>query len=341
VGKSHPVIELNGNRYDANSGKILNSTNNQILHQAMGGTHVDGFGKPKAHTRSHPAPQHGSHRKPQRSQTLMRHSVKKPRSSSIHPAADTAKQVSTLHNISEKERLKRAGGIPKSPQISKFGSGTEVVKKLNQVLHVKEPPAQVDMVPPVSVNTHAITNPFHKALQEATAHTQPRLKKHSLRVRTAKRLRVSPKMLNFGAGVLAFLLLGGFFAYQNVPNLSMRVAAARAGVHAALPGYQPSGFSMNGPIQAHPGQVTLSYHSNSDERQFTINQRTSSWNNEALLENYVAVNKHPYQTFEAENKIIYIYDQSNATWVDKGVWYQVEGNSSLNSDQLLRLARSL
>lgn len=271
----------------------------------------------------------------------MRTSVTKP---TIHRSkSSVVSPVVIPHTFTEQQRLERANLSKKNPQVSRFGIQLQPLKKITQILTVKEMPKEEPII-----LSHAsapagktIINPFESALHSASAHTAPKLKKPHLRARTAKRLKVSAKVLNIGVVSFALLLLGGFIAYQNVPNFSMRIAAAKAGVHAGLPGYQPSGFSLRGPIEAEPGQITLNYHSNSDNRQFTISQHNSSWTNESLVENYVAMNQRPYQTYQASDKTIYIYDDNNATWVNNGVWYKIEGNSSLNSDQLLRLATSL
>lgn len=142
-------------------------------------------------------------------------------------------------------------------------------------------------------------------------------------------------------GGLAALLLTGFFVYQNIPNLSMRVASTRAGFSAQLPGYKPAGFSQEKLVSYAPGKVTVSFRSNSDERQFQLTQQSSNWNSQALADNYLAKADKQYQTFQASGKTIYIYDNSSATWVNGGVWYQIEGQSDLSSDQLLKIANSI
>jgi hypothetical protein len=98
---------------------------------------------------------------------------------------------------------------------------------------------------------------------------------------------------------------------------------------------------MAGPIQYQPGEVTLNYRSTSDQRGFNVVQKNSSWNSETLLENFVTAANKPYQTFQANGRTIYIYDGNKATWVDGGIWYNIDGQSNLNSDQLLRIAGSL
>src|SRR5690606_30980207 len=90
---------------------------------------------------------------------------------------------------------------------------------------------------------------FERALHQAESHKQPKLKAPKRLHRTATKLRTSPRTLRRATGLAAVVLLAGFFAYQNAPHLSMRVAAARAGVQAELPDYRPAGFSMNRRIQ--------------------------------------------------------------------------------------------
>jgi hypothetical protein len=156
-----------------------------------------------------------------------------------------------------------------------------------------------------------------------------------------KKLGVSRRALSMSSAVLAVALLAGFFAIQNVPNLSMRVAATRAGFDAAMPGYKPAGFSFKGPIKYSPGQVSVSYESNTDARSYEVKQKASNWNSDALLANFVVAEGKQYQTFLDRGRTLYIYDQSNATWVDDGVWYQIEGQSNMTTDQLIRIASSI
>jgi hypothetical protein len=135
--------------------------------------------------------------------------------------------------------------------------------------------------------------------------------------------------------------MAGYFAYNNVPNLAMKVASTRSGTPGALPDYSPSGFALGGPIKYSPGQIQISYSSNTDDRSFTITETKSEWNSDALLDNHVAANSRAYQTFQDNNKTIYIYDEDVASWVDNGIWYELNGNKSLNTDQILRIANSL
>jgi hypothetical protein len=98
---------------------------------------------------------------------------------------------------------------------------------------------------------------------------------------------------------------------------------------------------LAGPVQYSAGQITISYKSNSDDRNFQLVQRNSDWNSQSLLNNFVTREDEKYLTYQDKGKTIYVYDGNNATWVSGGIWYQVEGKSSLSSDQLLKIASSL
>jgi hypothetical protein len=340
----HNTIQLNGRHYDARTGKLL-SAHEKVTQGSSSyvkprspqtGAALDGFARK---TRS--AKQ--IHQRTEKSKTLMRHAVKKPSQPKAKPGAARVHHHPTPHLDIDPGRHSRASTISKSHMVSRFGEGHKDIKPVTSVLPVQPEPE----APPISpLGQHhqvfdANIQPLslEKAIRHATSHKQP---KHTAkRHRLAHRLKVGHKTANIAAASLATVLLAGFIAYQNVPNLAMRVATARAGVQGSLPAYHPAGFALNGPIQYKPGQITISYKSNSDSRGFQVSQKTSEWNTETLREKYVATERRAYQTFQDGDRTIYIYEGNNATWVDEGVWYQIEGQSSLNSDQLLRIAGSM
>lgn len=348
------VITINGKRYDAKTGRLLDSSAS-AKHAAPkptakkhNGPSIDGFSRRPAG--SHIVAAHAIHKKTERSKTLMRGAVKKPASTKVHSTAahtshhkaHAAEPAITLNNH---ERAARAATVSKSKLISRFGSqpAADSSIKHTSLAHLPVKPA-----PPITTHGSApiisrpdTVNPFQNAIDNANSHEQPLHRKASRRHRIARALRVKPRTVSLGSFLLAGMLLGGFFVYQNIPNLAMKVAAARSGVNASLPGYKPAGFALNGPIKYSSGKISISYRSVSDERAYQVTQSTSEWNSETLLENFVAVDRRAYQTYQDKGKTIYIYNDNNATWVDGGVWYQVEGRSSLNSDQLLRIANSL
>lgn len=339
---------LNGNRYDALTGELIkdDSGNQKVASTARAhkstpaSSMVDDFVKPRRTSQ----PAKNSQRPVEHSKTLMRSAVKKPKPQKNSP--DTTPHIqksAVLKNVVREERAKE---ISRSSLISKFGGEVKRITKFSQLPVTPEPSTHAEREKPTPTSeTHRATPPaptrFQTALANATSHQQPKKSRKHRNHRLAKKLHVSPMALNVSLLVVAFTLLGGYFAYNNVPNLAMRVAATRAGIAGDLPDYQPAGFSMKGPIQYQPGQIAVQFASHSDDRNFTMSQKKSEWNSETLLENYVATNRRAYQTFQDKGKTIYIYDGDSASWVDNGVWYEIDGNEALNTDQLLRIANSL
>lgn len=344
------IIELNGRRYDAQTGKML-PADDTLARKAQPGhspsRSIDGFVKPKSHAPRRVSNTSVPHHQAEKSNTLMRKAVKKP--ATIKPltgkhskkSADIftghVQSLQPAHTLPP-ERLNRAEHVKRSNLIQRFGS--DIQAAVHGSHHSSSRVAQAPVLAvsqPISESREEINSDIEAAL----SHHQPKIKKTPAHHRIARKLRVKPKTLSISAAVMAFMVLGGFFAFSNAPNLSMRVASMKSQVHGTLPGYKPSGFALNGPIKYQPGEIIVSYKSNSDNRNFQITQKTSAWDTESLRENYVNSLKTSYQTVQEKGKTIYLYNDSSATWVDGGVWYKIDGNSQLNTDQVLKLAASL
>lgn len=238
-------------------------------------------------------------------------------------------------------RVKRAEQVKRSNLVSKFGQGgTKIQHPIEQPLETRQViNMEVRPAPemPRKAAVSSVQAVLENGLKNAQSHKQPlHLPKKSRAKKSGK-----SKFINYAAGTLAVLLLGGFIAYQNVPNISMRYAATRSGINASLPGYQPSGFSLNRNIEYNPGQITMEFNSNSDEREFSITQKETTWNSESLYKNYVVAKGGQNQKYEDKGRTIYLYGENNATWVNGGIWYDLNGDSQLNSDQLIRIATSM
>jgi hypothetical protein len=365
VGTQHrDVIEINGKKYDAVTGKMIKEndggsgeeavTVQSVVPQApqSKGAVLDGFTRRPAHG---PGVSHKKHT--QKSQTLMRTAVQKPTTAHSSKKKTMTPEIQKVTAKTPPAREFAAQNTHKSPHISKYGdvSHSSVVKKVEHLPvkhpeHATEPTKQAKKQ---EVSTHT-TNArqirqaktdavISRALTNAHGHEQPphHVAKRTHRRKLAHRLGITPRAMAVSSSVLAVALLVGFFAIQNIPNVSMRVAAARAGFSATMPGYEPAGFGFKGPIQYDDGQVRISFSSHSDGRTYSVVQRESSWNSDALLSNFVVAQKKQFQTYIDRGRTLYIYDGSNATWVDNGVWYQIEGNASMTTDQLVRIAASI
>lgn len=142
------------------------------------------------------------------------------------------------------------------------------------------------------------------------------------------------------AGVLSLfiLLVGGFLVYQNFNKIGVALASSKAGFHVVLPKYNPGGYGLAS-ISSASGEVQTSYHSNSDSRNYTLSEKTTNWDSTDLLNDYVDnVAGLNYQIVNNGGKVIYIYGNKNATWINNGIWYIVTSNNSLSNQQLIELA---
>jgi hypothetical protein len=362
VGVQKNVIEINGKKYDATTGKLVDNARTPMkasLRPAQNIGSIDGFSRKKPTTvnaitkpsKISPARRQAVHAtKPvQKSQTLMRSAVKKPVPKTIQQPVSSDKKISSL-GLSP-HRFEAAKNTPTNTQVYRYGAqpqhSNSVVMKLQPLTVKKEEEVLTHAVPATKVfiqqkpHMSAAAKMIEKSLASATAHEHPQHEAPKKHRKFAHKLGISARTMAISSTVLAGVLLGGFFAVQNVPNLSMRVAAARAGFDANMPGYNPSGFSFKGPINYSPGQVTVSFRSNTDSRNYDVTQRASNWNSDALLANYIIEEDKQYQTYLDRGRTLFIYDGSNATWVDNGVWYQIEGESDMTTDQLVRVADSI
>jgi hypothetical protein len=346
VGKpSKTIIELNGQSYDAKTGKPLNAKQAKPAVQ-----HIDGIvRRPKetgATAKSKTArttASHAAHHKPQSAKTLMRHVVKKPdastsKKSSLKAAAPVGahpkhlpavKPKLSLHSV-DSARQKHAAIVKQSTAIRRFApiaptTFEPVAAKPRSVPHTVAPVA-----PPAPASEYS--SMLDRALQNATSHTQKSPKRHHT---LAKKLSAA------SLSVLVVVGLGALVASQNLPGIRMQLASSKAGIEAGLPSYHPAGFHLQD-ITNGPGAVTINYVSNSnDGRAYTVTEKTSAWDSQALREAFVNQTADSFETAERAGRTIYIYGDNQATWVSGGIWYQVQTEGSLSSRQLVDLAASL
>lgn len=322
------IIEINGRAYDAQTGQPLAPSGGKqaikpstpaSIHKAKSsaGVALDGFVRRPGAKAVRPV---------QKSRTLMRPAVKKPKRGSVKSEANkTPKAKLPGKNAS---RLDRAKKVQKSARVSKFGSRLapkKVVKK-SAKLEVVQPAHRTNLQPAV--------DQLERAMHEATSHLENFAP-------TTKSSRT--KKFAFGSLAAASVIVLGFLAWQMVPSLRVKYAGTKAGFSASLPGYSPAGFGLSDNIESTSGEVALTYGSHADSRSYRIKQSPSNWTSQTLEANYVipTYGANNYQRYESRGKTIYIKDNSNATWVDGGIWYVLEGNATLTSDQLQRIVNSL
>jgi hypothetical protein len=402
VGQDN-IIELNGKRYDAISGALLGDGHiktapaKRAPAQAHRGRTIDGFmrsNKPgtlaptvvkpaqpaKTIAAVQPDKLHSSigknmdiHRvtkvvqphKPERSKTLMRHAVNKPKTTpkpTIKTTAPTemmARPVSTIAKPLEKKlsvssvdpiRLARANQIARSHHIRRFSRAQHQQQRNVSAASFTAPqttrPAARQSAPAQKLS-HSIAlakakqqlaaqqNPidiFEAALAHAVSHEQ-------MPQQYIKRRHPHRRLVNALAGVGAFLVIGGFIAYLNMPAIELQFASVRAGFHAEMPGYRPTGYALDGGVKSSAGQVAMTFRSG--DSSFQITQESSDWDSATLLDQKTDQLGAPVQTVQSKGRIIYIYGNNSATWVNGGIRYEISGSSSLNADDLVSLATSM
>jgi hypothetical protein len=283
---------------------------------------------------------HTVHQKPQKSQTLLRAALRKPA---------PLRQLEPVPIKIEADYAKPTVQHHRSPIISKFG--VEPVKK-------EAPKQEAIATPEAAPRVHPVVTKALAHRPEVAAPAQPQsskeLKEALIRERLAEaqpntehhhaqhhgRRFSQPRLATILTSSLALLLIAGYLTYINLPNISMRVAATRAGIAANYPNYSPDGYHFAGPITYQPGEVNIGFRSNTNDRNFAIKQKASSWDSQAVLDNYVSKKTGTYLTYQERGLTIYSYG-NHAAWVNGGLMYTIDGDAPLSSDQLLRIATSM
>jgi hypothetical protein len=386
VSQKANIIEINGKRYDALSGKLLGDAGvgtvvTPVAQRSSGGS-MDGFVSKKpvaAPVATQVAsvapvatatqqfsdvvrPKSAAHVKPHKttpSQTLMRHAVTKPapslkRHTKVQQRTDvlvkqpsiTVKPKMSSYQLDPK-RVMRAKQTQKHPEANRYAlqrSGPVLAAAAATpaaAITTATPQAAVMASAQAASPRHAshtnATDIFEQALARANSHIEkPVARRHTKH----RRAFFGARSLSVGAAGLAVVLLVGFFAWQQRANLTMRYAATKSGVAASLPGYRPAGFSA-GKFSYSPGLVAVNFQNSASGDSFALIEKSSTWDSQALLDSFVATRSRTYQTIDAAGRTIYTYGNNNATWVDNGVWYQVNSQGSLSTNQLVQLALSM
>lgn len=142
--------------------------------------------------------------------------------------------------------------------------------------------------------------------------------------------------------LVGLLLIGAYIWQINYPNLAFKVAAGKAGISTTMPGYIPSGWKLSNNIKTSPGKVSYSIQTDNSKRKMDITTAKTDWDSQALAENYVTSQSANYLALQAQGLTIYMYGDNQASWINKGNWYRLEGsNHGLTQDQIIKIATSL
>lgn len=271
------------------------------------------------------------HSGPQHSVTLRRRSLQKP--------------VPAKHQIVGHPTVKHMDiSRPKHSNVQRFAphpaGALHPVQKASPDIspvvhpHVAKAHARSEAKQPLTRSLQSASDIKDHALKTAVENTH---KRQPLRTRLRSRQRVMAIL----SATFAIVLLGGYVTYLNMPALSVRVAAAQAGIDAGYPNYRPDGYALNGPVTYSQGEVAMNFKANGGSQTFTLSQSKSGWDSAALLDNYVTPKAgSDYTPYTERGLTIYTYGD-NAAWVNGGILYTIQGNAPLSSTQMRQIATSL
>jgi hypothetical protein len=367
VSKNTSVIEINGNRYDAVTGQLVGVVKKMTGQVSPASRVMDGFIKKPAdakifskHLSKLPAKKvvaNSAGRQPQKSQTLMRSAVAK------YAEARTAisGSQSKAHSLRPKPgRIVRAETVPKNSKVHRFGGplfAARSIMKNTPVVGQVMPRAGGSATASSSAMVAASAQPLPNLVASLSPHHLERLldealtradyHKDLLRRQLAGnspwgRIKLMSRWLSLGVSFLVVMLLAGFFAWQNIPQVSMRMAASQTHVSATVPSYRPSGFSFAAPVSHSDKAVTIKYQAGANSAQnYSVTQQNSNWDSTTLAAS-VGSKSAQVQTSQVNGTTVYIYGTSNnASWVNHGVLSTLNNQADLSSDQILEIAGSM
>lgn len=315
------TVVINGVTYDAHSGMRLKTS--------VSGPQTTAT--PSVHAAAHSSSEVHAHA--QKSRTLnrkfatMMSDVKKPKAAK-HPMVTRFTPDVTL-----------AGKLHNVPKAASRDISAQTHPHVAHAAAARA--AKVSAAKPATAATLSSTEikqrAVSKALAEAPSHNAPRARVKTPRTKTAKLGRG----FSLAGASLALLLLAGYFTYFNMPNLSVRVAAAQAGINASYPAYHPDGYNLHGPVAYNSGRVSMKFASTGGPQSFTLTESRSVWDSTAVEQNYAQAKWGDGTNTIIQNGLTIYTHNGDAAWVNGGILYTISGNAPLSNAQLSHIAVSM
>ena len=360
----HKTVTINGRAYDAVTGlpvepiSVTNPDKTSIKKTPAPAPAK----KPAPKVNRGTATSEMVHSSMQRSQTLIRRATKKPavpnkpitkrsspghhmdiaKSTSVarfaaHPKVEAPAPVATTATKTTKapSKFKRKPVKPTKSAASKVDTPARIHPLAQRALHRNEAKKPVAAAAAPGTAKEIKDAAISKALATPTPKSKTVTKKNAKG--REKNLR---KFVIIGA--IALVVIAALYAaWRFIPNISVSIAAAQAGIEASYPEYTPDGFSLSQPVTYSEGEVDLKFTSNSNDHYYTVSQARSSWDSSAVLDKVITPAAGAnYVTTKERGLTIYTYDMS-AAWVNGGILYQIDSNAPLSGDQIRRIATSL
>lgn len=305
---SQATVLVNGTLYDAITGLPIK---NQAEQPAA-----------VAHPSRRASTSHQIHHQVQKSHTLNRHTVKKQAPASVASAVQPS--------VAPRPAITKFAPHPTKP-----AQPTRLMSDIGPSVHplVQKTEARLDLSKKQADSKPSIIKQaaINEAMEKAPRHNSSK---------PVKAKRRGSRLMSVASVTLALLLLAGYFTYINLPNLSVRVAAAQAGINANYPGYRPDGYRMAG-VNYDKGSVSIKFASNAGPQNFTITQQQTAWDSTAVKENYVTPNWGNDVVPYTERGLTIYSHEGNAAWVNGGILYTISGDAPLSASQVRGIATSL
>ncbi len=280
--------------------------------------------------------------------------VQPPQNSAVLNTNVTPKQPSSPAQVKPMQDITSSGGQSPQPNTSvdtrpskQKVTGQYLGAQANSITSATSTASYLSKPSPQpSANTTAATPPTSNVAPSAVkTDTTPSASTFTSNVaQVSKKDKVKSiggKAASVGLTLTGLVLLGVYVWQINYPNLALKVASSKAGINASLPAYVPSGWKVSGDIQANPGGVVYDIKSPDGAKTISVNEERTDWDSQALAENYLSTKTKKYTTLQSEGLTIYIYGNNQASWINHGTWYRIEGNHGLTQEQIIKMATSL
>ncbi|MFI5270508.1 MAG: DUF4367 domain-containing protein [Candidatus Saccharimonadales bacterium] len=270
------------------------------------------------------------------SKTLKRSSVPKPtkslkRMTTVSTVTEKSslktkglKTMGSLHPLTTEEKLKRAKQVKKSAAIAHFTYPDAPVVKQEHYLEG----FRTDLQQPIEHTKSTVDKLVDNAIAKPAPNTKPLPKKQSKAIQAAT--------LALPAIVLGLLVYG----VTNSTSLEMKIVSNKTGFATSIPSYKPAGYKLQ-QLSYATGIFASEFKNSGNHQAYVITQKPTTWDNSALIANYISIDSSEYNKVNVGGKSVYFFGNGNAAWVSKGIWYQINSAGTLKESQLINIANSL
>ena len=276
-----------------------------------------------------------AHRQVKSSTTLNRKYVKKPVVRSV--SSVTVRRSPSVRHFADQSIS--AVNVKQAKQEQPIAPATK--HPLQDTVNARMQRRTGDVVPAPKLTAKQLKD---QAIQKALVNAAKTSKEEA---EEKKLKKTSKTYFGFGRVLLALscaaaaILAIVYFVNLNMPDISLKVAAIQTGIEASYPGYVPRDFNLSG-IVSENGKITLNFTNNSTGDAYSITEENSSWDSNALLNNFVKNEYGENYTIIREQGLTIYIDGGNAAWVNGGIVYKLKAVSGmLTKKQISSIAVSL